>query len=251
MRRRGRRGTETTPKGASQASVGGLIVTLLVVPLMVILGTLVGRRSSLLLSCLIIVVAMVPFFASFEHRRPRVREVVTLAVMIALSIAARVAFAFVPQFKPMAGMVMITGMALGASSGFLAGSVAAFVSNFIFGQGPWTPFQMLGFGLCGYLFGFLADRGLIPRGHWSLRARVLVSLGAFLFIQGVVGPILDSSTLFWMLDSITPESVAAVFLAGAPMNSIHGVATLVTVFLVGNPILDELSRLQAKYGIRR
>lgn len=239
-----------TPRAATWPSIIGLFVALLVVPLLVILGTtLLGRRSSILLSSLIIVASMVPLFASFERRRPQAREVVTLAAMIALGIASRVLFAFIPQFKPMAAIIMITGIALGAPSGFLAGSVAAFASNFIFGQGPWTPFQMLGFGLCGYLFGFLADRGIIPRDDWKPKTRMLVSLGGYGFIQFVVGPILDSSTLFWILDSITPESVASIFLAGAPMNAAHGIATFITLFSVGDPILGKLKRLKMKHGL--
>lgn len=242
---------EPQPKERPSRSALGLGVVLLVVPLMVVLGAAFQRRSYTLLGVLIIVTAMVPLFASFERRRPRAREVVTLAVMMALSIASRVAFAFVPQFKPMAAIVMISGIALGAPAGFLVGSLAAYVSNFIFGQGPWTPFQMLGFGLCGYLFGFLADRGVIPRDHWRLRTRVLVSVGGYGFIQFVVGPILDSSSLFWMLDSITPESAAAIFLAGAPMNAVHGIATSITLFLVGDPILGKLTRLKMKHGLMK
>ena len=149
----------------------------------------------------------------------------------------------------MAGIVMVAGIAFGASSGFLAGSLAAFVSNFIFGQGPWTPWQMLAFGLGGCLFGFLADRGVIPRGSWSMKTRILVGLGGGLYILLVGGPILDTSSLVWMVSSLTPESALAVYAAGAPFNAVHGLATFATIALAGNAILDKLARLRTKYGM--
>ena len=65
----------------------------------------------------------------------------------------------VPFFKPLTGIVMITGMALGPEAGFLTGAISGFVSNFIFGQGPWTPWQMFAFGVAGFLTGVLAKRG--------------------------------------------------------------------------------------------
>ena len=183
--------SEQVKKKGTWRSVIGLVVVLLAVPLTVLLGAVLQRSSYILVSVIIIVLAMVPFFVSFERRRPQARELVTLAVMIALAVASRAVFAFVPQFKPMAGIIMIAGIAFGASSGFLVGSLSAFVSNFIFGQGPWTPFQMLAFGLGGYLFGFLADRGIITRGGWTMKMRILVSIGGYLYIQCIGGPILD------------------------------------------------------------
>ncbi|MDR1359055.1 MAG: ECF transporter S component [Coriobacteriales bacterium] len=103
----------------------------------------------------IILVALAVMVARFEGHRPRAREIVTLAVMCALCVAGRAAFFMLPSFKPVAAIVIIAGVALGAESGFLIGALAAFVSNFVFGQGPWTPFQMFGFGLVGLFAGLL------------------------------------------------------------------------------------------------
>lgn len=214
----------------------------------VVSSVLLGKRTYIIANVVVVTLAMVPFFVSFERRRPQARELVLLAVMIALAVASRAAFAFVPHFKPMAAMVMITGIAFGARSGFLAGALAALVSNFIFGQGPWTPWQMLAIGLCGLVFGMLADKGMIARVSWSLRMRVAVSVGGGLFIVFVAGPALDTSSLLWMMSSFTPESIMALYLAGVPVNITHGIATLLTLLLLGNPILEKLERVRKKYG---
>lgn len=212
----------------------------------VIAGALVGGRAYVVVSVIVVTCAIVPFFVLFESRRPQTREIVMLAVMCALAVAARAAFVWFPGFKPMAAIIMITGIALGPSSGFLAGSLAALTSNFIFGQGPWTPWQMLAFGLCGLAFGALAQRGIIKREKLSVKARmVLAALGAA-FVIFVAGPVLDTSSLFFLVSRITPETIVAVYLAGFPMNCMQAAATFVTLLLVANPLLDKMARIQRK-----
>lgn len=57
-----------------------------------------------------------------------------------------------PQFKPCVAIIIITGIMLGKQSGFfLCGALTAFVSDFFFGQGPWTPWQMFAFGIIGFI----------------------------------------------------------------------------------------------------
>lgn len=230
-------------------SLVSLALLLLLVPATVVLGSLFQKRFYILISIAIIIISLVPFFISFERRRPQARELVLLSVMIALAVVSRAVFAFLPQFKPMAAIIMITGIAFGGAPGFLAGSMSAFVSNFIFGQGPWTPWQMLAMGLCGYVFGLLADYDVIPRDNWSVKVRILISVVAGLFIVCIAGPILDTSSVFWMLSTITAESVLAVYAAGFFINVLHGIATFVTLFVLANPLLDKLSHVKIKYGM--
>ena len=108
-----------------------------------------------LISLGVIIVAMVPFVVSFEGRKPQAREIVLIAVLIALAVVSRAAFFMIPQFKPIAALVIISGVALGPQSGFMIGALSAFVSNFLFGQGPWTPWQMFALGIIGALAGAL------------------------------------------------------------------------------------------------
>ena len=114
----------------------------LLIPLTLFLGSRIKGRWYYLTSTVVILEIMLPFFAAFESRRPQPRELVTIAVMSALATASRVAFIFLPYFKACTGVIMITGIAFGPEAGFLTGAVTAFASNFFFGQGPWTPWQM-------------------------------------------------------------------------------------------------------------
>ena len=135
------------------------LAVLIAAPATLLVAWRFGNRKYYLSSLLLIVYAMLPFFVRFEHKKPQARELVTIAVMSAVAVASRAAFIMVPFFKPLTGIVMITGMALGPEAGFLTGAISGFVSNFIFGQGPWTPWQMFAFGVAGFLAGVLAKRG--------------------------------------------------------------------------------------------
>lgn len=226
-----------------------VLVVLVALVLAATAAITVQRVSPYVAAVLIIALAIAPFLISFERRRPDAREVVLIAVLTALAVASRAAFAFVPHFKPMAGVVMIASIALGPRAGFLVGALAAFDSGFLFGQGPWTPFQMLAFGAAGWGAGLLAARGIIPRANLSLGQRVGVAVGGFAFVVLVLGPILDTSTLFLMASALTPASAAAVYLAGLPVNAIHGAATALTLLLAADPLLGQIARMRRKYGL--
>ena len=93
------------------------------------------------------VLCCIPFFLSFEKRAPSAGELVLIAVMTAFSAAGRFIFAPVPFFKPVSAIVALAARHLGPQVGFMIGALSAVISNIWFGQGPWTPFQMLCWGL--------------------------------------------------------------------------------------------------------
>ena len=130
---------------------------IILVPLAVILGVVVFKdRSYAWVSLCVALFSLVPLFVTFEKKDTNTTKLVILAVMIALSVAGRFLFSFIPHFKPVTAMVVITGIYMGYEYGFICGAFTALISNFIFGQGPWTPFQMFAWGLIGLLAGLLA-----------------------------------------------------------------------------------------------
>ena len=150
-----------------------------------------------------------------------------------------------------AAIVMVAGVALGSRSGFLVGAISLLVSDFVFGQGPWTPWQMLAYGIAGFVAGFLAERGVIPRSDLSNRAKTLLSLAGAAFVVVVVGPILDTCSLFTMVSAITPESALAIYASGLPVNAVQAAATAITLLVLANPLLGKLERVRVKYGLAR
>lgn len=228
-----------------------LAIMVLLVPLAVVLFTRL-KQSFYLSGLTIIILTIAAFFLHFESRKPQARELVLLAVLCALAVASRAAFGFVPHFKPMLAIVMLTGIAFGSEAGFLCGAISGFASNFIFGQGPWTPWQMFAYGIGGMLAGLFALCGVLkksPRawrdGGW--RDILGLTVFGFLCILLVVGPLLDTSTFF--MAGFSASSPLAVYLAGVPVNCVHGSAVALTMLLFGKPLLDRLRRIQIKYGM--
>ncbi len=138
---------------------------------------------------------------------------------------------------------MISGIAFGAEAGFLVGAIGAFASNFFFGQGPWTPWQMFAYGFGGFFAGLVFYRHKSWAKPW-----VLAPFG-FLTILCLVGPMLDSCTVFTMLTKFTKASVLLVYGRGVPLNITHGIGCGLTLFLVSGPMLRKLQRMQTKYGM--
>ena len=111
------------------------------------------------ISFLILGAGLLAGFAWYERSRPPSQVVALVAALAALAIAGRIAFAAFPNVKPTTDIVIFAGFALGPAPGFAVGALTALVSNFWFGQGPWTPWQMAGWGLCGLLGAALALGG--------------------------------------------------------------------------------------------
>jgi len=116
----------------------------------------------------VLAVGLVGGFAWYERTRPDARTVALVGTLAAFGALGRIAFAAIPNVKPTTDIVLIAGFALGAAPGYVVGALAALSSNFFFGQGPWTPWQMAGWGLVGLLGALLArvSRGRI--GRWPL-----------------------------------------------------------------------------------
>ena len=225
-----------------KATVFNIFLILVLIPATLFLGTKLKGRWYYLTSTLMVIEIMIPFFLAFETRKPQARELVTLAVMCALAVASRVAV-MIPNFKPMTAIIMITGIAFGPEAGFMTGAIGAFASNFFFSQGPWTPWQMMAYGLGGFLAGLLFCR------RRTARNPVFLAVYGFLSIVLFVGPLLDCCTLFTVSNHLSWKYAAAVFGAGLTYNLQHGAACAATMLLFSKPLLSKLDRLKEKYGI--
>lgn len=194
-------------------------------------------------SMCIIVISIFIFLWSFEKRKPKTREIVTLAVMTALAVVGRLAFFMTPQVKPCAAIIIITGVMLGRQSGFLCGTLTAFVSGFFFGQGPWTPWQMIAFGIIGFLSGVLFSKKNIKYAY----NKWIISIYGFLATFVIYGFILDTATVFMYTDTPKTETFVATYLSGIGFNLIHAASTFVVLFLISNATIKKLERLKIKY----
>lgn len=225
-----------------KSNIATLIVFLLLIPLTLFLGTKLSGRGYYITGTLIIVELMIPFFMAFEGRKPQARELVVIAVMCALAIAGRVVIP-VPNFKAAFAIIMLSGIAFGPEAGFMVGAITAFASNFFYGQGPFTPWQMFGYGAGGMLAGFCFRPNWLPRKNW------VMAVFGFLAVLLWVGPLLDCSHIFLVLPKITWPSVIATFVSGFYVNVSQAICTALIMLLLGNALLEKLDRVKMKYGM--
>lgn len=223
-----------------------IVLILVAIPCMILFGIIfLNNRSDSFIALCIIGISMIPFCMVFEERKPQAREILLIAVMAAIAVVGRVAFFMIPQFKPVTAIVIIAGIGLGAEAGFLTGAVAGFVSNFFFGQGPWTPWQMFAFGIIGFLAGVLF-RG--KRKKYKESSLVLCVFGGIATLV-IYGFLMDTSSVMMYSGNIQWETFLAMYVSGLPFNIIHGISTMVFLFFLAKPMDRKLERIKKKYGI--
>ena len=225
-----------------KSNIAILLVALVLIPLTLFLGMKLPGRAYYLTGTVIVIELLIPFFLAFEGRKPQARHLVTIAVMCALAVAARVVVP-IPNFKPMFAIIMLSGIALGPEAGFMVGAIGALASNFFYGQGPYLPWQMLGYGMAGLLAGFAFAPNRIHRKP------LVMGIFGFFAVLLIVGPILDTSSVFLGLSVITFETAWPIYVSGITVNLSQGLCTLLTMLLFGKPLLEKLDRIKQKYGM--
>ncbi len=224
-----------------KSNIGILLTFFVLIPLTLYFGMRLPGRAYYLTSTLIVIEILIPFFRAFEGRKPQARELVVIAVMCAISVAARAIP--IPNFKPMFAVIMLSGIAFGPEAGFLVGAMGAFASNFLYGQGPYTPWQMMAYGAGGLLAGCVFQGKKIPRKPLAL------AVFGFFAAMAVVGPLLDTCSVFLMLSKITWRGALAIYASGLPVNFSQAVCTFLTMLLLGSPLLEKLDRIKLRYGM--
>lgn len=220
------------------------VLILIVVPVTILFGIFVLHdRKCYFISLLIVIYTMIPFFMVFEKRKPQARELIIISVLSAIAVAGRAAFFMLPQFKPVVAIVIIAGVCFGAESGFLVGAISGFVSNFFFGQGPWTPWQMFGFGIIGFLAGILFKKGRLKKNRIALC--IYGGLATF-FIYGIL---LNTASVFMMYSKFSIEVFIACIISGIPFDAVHAVSTVFFLFVISQPMIEKLERIKIKYGL--
>ena len=229
----------------SKRTLVAAVLIVLCIPLTIFAGVMyLGNQHYNVTAMLVLLECMVPFFLVFESRKPKARELVTIAVLCAIGVAGRSAFFMLPQFKPVLALVIISGVAFGGETGFLVGAVTMLTANLLFSQGPWTPWQMFSMGIIGFLAGVLFRKGLLRRSRGSL-----ATFGAFsavIIYGGIMNP---AAALMYNSQSINWEMLKAYYVSGLPMDLIHAAATVIFILIAAEPMLEKLDRIKVKYGL--
>jgi energy-coupling factor transport system ATP-binding protein len=228
----------------SRRTILATVLILFCIPVTLFIGEfyLAGNKYYFI-TLLVMLECMLPFFLIFEGRKPQPRELVIIAVLCAIGVAGRAAFFMLPSFKPVLALVIISGVAFGGETGFLVGAVTMLVSNILFSQGPWTPWQMFAMGIIGFLAGVLFRKGILRRGRVSLC--IFGALSAIIVYGGIMNP---ASVLIWAHE-INRGQIVTSYVTGFPVDAVHAAATFIFLWFAAEPMLEKLDRIKVKYGL--
>lgn len=212
-----------------------ILLPFAVIPGAVALGVLFPDRH-LLISLIVSCLALSYFFAGIDERRVGTRRMVLTAVMVALAVAGRM----LPMVKATTAIVVLAAIYLGREAGFLVGALTALLSNFYFGQGPFTPFQMLALGLVGLLAGVLAPY-LTPR-RWAVCLYGVTAGIAY-------SAIMDVWTVVWYNGGFSAALYLAALGTALPHTALYAGSNLAFLAMLAKPVGEKLARIKKKYGV--
>ena len=194
-----------------------------------------GRKYAVV-TVIVTVSALLLFAAGFDSRRIGSRRLVLGAVFTTLAIAGR----FIPYLKPLTAVVIISGMLTGAETGFTVGALSVLISNIFFGNGPWTPLQMVAMGLIGFFAGIFSRP--------IKKSRILLS------VYGALSGVFYSMFMdIWTTCSATGSYQLSAYIesvtAAIPFTVIYAVSNVIYLLLLAPPFIRKLERIRVKYGL--
>jgi energy-coupling factor transport system substrate-specific component len=185
--------------------------------------------------------ALVGGFAWYERARPDARVVALVAMLAAFAALGRIAFAALPNVKPTTDIVLVSGYALGAGPGFAVGAVAGLTSNFFFGQGPWTPWQMAAWGATGVIGAGLA----VLTRHRVRRLPLALACAVVGFAFTVVQDVGD-----WVTYSDHSVRQLGVYVGkGLGFDAVHSAGCLVFALALGPALARSIMRFARRLDI--
>ena len=216
------------------------IVTALLITLIMLVALFVFKGNNYLISSMMLaLVSCFPFYYKYEQRKPEAREFIIVAIMCALAVASRVFFAFLPGFKPIIAIIIITGASFGREAGFMTGSLSALISNMFFGQGPWSVYQMLLWGLIGYIAGALNKKGLIDNK-------------LFRYFYAIICGVMFSVLIDFLTavgSGFTMAKFIALLIPAVPFMAYYAISNVVFLYFLYEPLMKKLNRVKLKYGL--
>lgn len=216
------------------------IPLLLAVPVVMAAALLAGIEQAALAMLVVVALVLALFFAGYEVSRPGLRQIMPTLVLAALAAAGRILFGPIPDFKPVSAIAIIAGATLGRRNGFMVGALAALTSNFFFGQGMWTPWQMFAMGLLGFFAGIIFSKK---------RNTLALCIYSFLSVLVIYGGIMNISSVLTYTTDINLQTITAYIVSGIPFDLIHAVSTVIFVLITGDALLKKCCRLRAKFGL--
>ncbi|WP_055667375.1 ECF transporter S component [Desnuesiella massiliensis] len=197
------------------------------------------RLSLVITLCLLFMLFLSYFY--FEKGEMGTKEIALIATLSAFAAAARVPFAAIPNVQPTTFVVALAGYVFGCYEGFLVGATTAFISNIFLGQGPWTPWQMLGWGVVGIISGALRIR------------KKFLKAETFALICFAYGFLFDWIMNLWhiigFVRPINLKTIGAAYLTGITFDILHATGNFIFAMIFYEKFLKIFLRFKNRLSV--
>ncbi len=192
------------------------------------------------LSFFLLFFIVITFFMEFESANISSKEVALVGTMGAIIAASRIPFAAVPSIQPCTFLIIAVGLTFGPLSGVMVGSLTPAVSNLFLGQGPWTVWQMVGWGIVGLASGYIGRK-------WpDLDVRLIAALA---FVMGIMFSLFQDIGSWVWLYGLDVNKFLAVMTVGLPFTIAHAIGNVFFALILGKPVMFAFNRFQNKFHI--
>ena len=198
-----------------------------------------GLNNTVTISLIFIIIL---FIALFESKEMDSKTMAVLSILSALGGILRVPCAIIPGFNPVTFICAIAGYTYGPINGFMVGSMSAFISNFFLGHGPWTLWQMLGWGLCGVCFGCF--KKIIEKFGFG---GFLVCCTAWGYAYGFI------LNQWYIINYFRPITIKAILLGSVSSfghDTLHAIGNFMFAKMFGKSFIRVLERYKNKSKIK-
>jgi energy-coupling factor transport system substrate-specific component len=218
----------------ASVALGGVLLT------MAFFASSLLSQYAAFLSFLLLLFILGIIFAKFEESQISSKEVALIGILAAITAASRIPFAALPNIKPCTFLIIVTGLVFGALAGAMVGSMTAAVSNLFFGQGPWTPWEMVAWSMVGIVAGYIGKR------YPNFGVRDIILLGIVLGMA--YNTLMDFSSwiVFYRSD---PSFFVPTFIAGLPFGALHILGNVIFALILGKPVLALFKRFQQRFHV--
>jgi energy-coupling factor transport system substrate-specific component len=219
--------------------VASVAMAAVLVYMAIFMSTLLSEYAAFLSFILVLLIIGV-IFAEFEESNITSKEVALIGILAAITAASRIPFAALPNIKPCTFLIIVTGLVFGALAGAMVGSLTALLSNFFFGQGPWTAWEMLGWAMVGMVAGY------VGRKYPNFGVKEIVLLG---IVLGMAYNLLLDFSSWITFYRAEPSLFLPTFIAGIPFGILHIIGNVIFAIILAVPVLALFRRFQRRFHV--
>jgi len=219
--------------------LGALIMTFIVVSMALWAPSLLSTYAAFISFVMLLFIIGV-IFARFEEAEISSKEVALIGILAAITAASRIPFAALPNIKPCTFLIIVTGLVFGPLAGAMVGAITAAVSNMFFGQGPWTAWEMVAWGMVGLASGYIGSK------MKEITVKDIIILGIVLGMA--YNTLMDFSSWITFYRS-DPNLFIPTFVAGLPFGALHVFGNVVFAMLLGKPVLALFQRFKRRFHV--